>query len=125
MTLLILAVTILPNCSKRGKGAEEKRASPVAKNAPKLEPLTPVPPTPVRERVPSQGDCAPKYKVGGKGTCINNQPCRGFGVKGENGNPICTCYGLDGGCKDGERCDPQRLKCVPETERQFGRAASD
>lgn len=117
LALLPLILAILPGCSQQRKPVEEeKKPSPVAQNGPKLEPIRPVTPMPVRERVPSQGDCAPRYKVGGTGTCINNQPCRGFGVKASNGSAVCTCFGRDGGCGEGQRCDARRLACVPETE---------
>jgi hypothetical protein len=43
--------------------------------------------------VASEGDCIPRNANGGKGACINNQPCRGFGVRAENGSLMCTCYG--------------------------------
>ena len=69
-----------------------------------------------RPRVESVGDCAPRYRSGQSGACINNQPCRGFGVLGENGRPVCTCYGQDGGCAETERCDDRKLACVPDSE---------
>jgi hypothetical protein len=66
-------------------------------------------------RVESVGDCAPRYKIGGQGTCIENKPCRGFGVQDEKGNILCTCYGAPG-CAEGQRCDDRKLVCVPEDE---------
>lgn len=66
-------------------------------------------------RVENDGDCAPHYKIGGMGTCINHQPCRGFGVRDETGNIVCTCYGAPG-CAEGQRCDDRKLTCVPEDE---------
>jgi len=75
-----------------------------------------------RLRVESIGDCAPRYRTGQIGACINNQPCRGFGVLGENDRPVCTCYGQIGGCGETERCDDRKLACVPETEPPFNRA---
>lgn len=66
-------------------------------------------------RVESVGDCAPRYKIGGQGTCIENKPCRGFGVQDEKGNIVCTCYGAPG-CAEGQRCDDRKLVCVPEDE---------
>jgi len=118
----LLLLAMLPGCSERKEAPQEQRPSPVAKNGPTLQPVRQLPPVAVRERVPSQGDCAPRYKVGGMGSCINNQPCRGFGVKGANGSPVCTCYGRDGGCREGQRCDARRLACVPEIDPLSGRS---
>src|SRR5450759_3436364 len=82
LALLPLILAILPGCSQQRKPVkEEKKPSPLSQNGPKREPIRPVTPMPVRERVPSQGDCAPRYKVGGVGTCIHNQSCNGFRVK--------------------------------------------
>jgi hypothetical protein len=120
--LLVAMLAALVSCSGRQASGDEKEASAVAQSSPKLQPVPAVPPAPVRERVPSQGDCAPHYSNGGKGTCINNQPCRGFGVRAESGSPVCTCFGHDGGCQEGQRCDPMRLACIPEDEPPFGRS---
>jgi hypothetical protein len=125
IALLLAALATLLSCSGRKPAGEEKKASPVAQSSPHLQPVPAVPPAPVRARVPSQGDCAPRYANGGKGTCINNQPCRGFGVRAENGSAVCTCFGRDGGCQEGQRCDPMRLACVPEKEPPFGRGNAD
>jgi len=75
-----------------------------------------------RPRVESIGDCAPRYRTGQLGACINNQPCRGFGVLGENDRPVCSCYGQIGGCAETERCDDRKLVCVPDTEPLDNRA---
>lgn len=77
------------------------------------------------QRVESVGDCAPCYKTGGQGSCINNQACRGFGVKDQTGKILCTCYGEVGGCSEGQRCDDRKMTCVPEDEPSFGRANSN
>ncbi len=123
--MLAVTILLLPDCSGRKEGRPEQKPSPVAQSGPALEPIRPLPPVPVRERVPSQGDCAPRYKQGGMGTCINNQPCRGFGVKAQNGSAICTCYGREGGCGEGQRCDALRLACIPETEPPSGRSRGE
>jgi hypothetical protein len=73
-------------------------------------------------RVASAGTCAPIYKTGEAGTCVNNRPCRGFGVRNKSGGVFCTCYGELGGCAEGERCDDRKLICVPEGETPFERA---
>jgi len=76
-------------------------------------------------RVASKGNCAPVYAGGGRGSCINDKPCRGFGVREADGSAACMCYAQKGGCGAGERCDNQRLRCVSEKESRFGRAADD
>lgn len=125
LALLPAALAILLSCSSKQQPDDEKKVSPVAQSAPHLQPLPSVAPAPVRPPVASEGDCAPRYANGGKGTCINNQPCRGFGVRADNGSVVCTCFGRDGGCREGQRCDPQRLACVPEKEPPFGRGLAD
>ena len=67
-------------------------------------------------RIESEGDCAPRYKNGMLGACIAGKECRGFGVRDKNGKALCTCYGLKGGCGEGQRCDDEKLACVPEGE---------
>ena len=125
VSLLLVALGILLGCSGKQPARDEKKASPVAQSSPQFKPLPAVAPTPVRPPVASEGDCAPRYANGGRGTCINNQPCRGFGVRADNDSAVCTCFGRDGGCGEGQRCDPQRLACVPEKEPPFGRAPAD
>ena len=70
--------------------------------------------TPARKRpkVASKGDCAPRYANGMVGTCIDNKPCRGWGVKTERGAE-CACFAKRGGCDAGYRCDV-RAACVKE-----------
>jgi hypothetical protein len=126
MVLSGAALTILVGCSGGQQPASDRsKISPVAQNAPKMQPIPAVAPKKALPRVPSQGDCAPRYANGGRGACINNQPCRGFGVRLENGSAACTCYGIDGGCKEGGRCDAMRLACVPENTPPFGRGDID
>jgi hypothetical protein len=73
------------------------------------------------KRVESVGDCAPLYKNGQRGACINDKPCRGFGVVDEAGVVSCTCYGQAGGCGENQRCDDKKVVCVPEDEPSFDR----
>ena len=67
-------------------------------------------------RVESVGACAPVYRTGQRGSCINDAPCRGFGVRAETGQILCTCYGQVGGCNESQRCDDRKLTCVPDDE---------
>lgn len=121
LAALLLAALLSASACSRQSGGSQKQVSPVAQNQPKLEPISPVRPAVARALVASQGDCAPRYAVGGMGSCINNKPCRGFGVRAENGSAVCTCYGKDGGCGEGERCDLVKKRCVSEKEPLWGR----
>lgn len=121
LAALLLATLLAALACSRQSGGNQKQVSPVAQGQPKLEPITPVRPAVARPLVASQGDCAPRYAVGGEGTCINNKPCRGFGVRSESGSAVCTCYGKEGGCGEGERCDLVKKRCVSEKEPLWGR----
>ena len=72
-------------------------------------------------RVDTGGTCAPRYKHGGMGACVNNAPCRGFGAMNDKRQILCTCYGDIGGCGEGQRCDEKRLTCVADDEPPFNR----
>jgi hypothetical protein len=124
-----VACLLLPGCNSGRQSArdDQKKVEPVSETAPKFEPLRPEAPAVVaRKPVPSSGDCAPKYANGLTGSCINNQPCRGFGVLAEDGKTaVCACYARAGGCNKDERCDVIRKACVPEKEPGFGRLPSD
>jgi hypothetical protein len=114
----------IASCSQRD--GNEKQVAPVSRTPPKLEPMrTAARPLVARPRVASEGDCAPRYAKGGRGTCINNQPCRGFGVRAESGAAVCICFAREGGCGEGQRCDLKKMACVPETEPPFGRGRAN
>lgn len=120
--LLIAFGSMLPGCSRRNPADKEKVQS-VTEQAPELQPQSL--PERVQVNAPavaSKGDCAPRFKNGLTGTCINDQPCRGFGVLNEKHQAVCSCYGLVGGCQVGERCDTIHKNCVPEEELPFERA---
>lgn len=121
---LLLAFTLgtVPGCSRRPP-ADKEKVQPVSEQRPHLEPQSiPARVQPNEPPVASQGDCAPRYKNGLTGTCINNQACRGFGVLNEKKVAECSCYGIVGGCQAGQRCDAIRKTCVPEEEMPFERA---
>jgi hypothetical protein len=120
LVVLLLAALLSVIACSRQSGGNQQKVSPVAQGQPKLEAITPVRPAVARPMVASQGDCAPRYAVGGMGTCINNKPCRGFGVRAENGSAVCTCYGKDGGCGESDRCDLVAKRCVSEKEPLWG-----
>lgn len=75
-------------------------------------------PAPLLPRVPSRGDCAPKYRNGDQGSCVNDRPCRGFGVL-DGKQVICACFIRRGGCDENERCEVRQSRCVKESEPTF------
>jgi hypothetical protein len=75
-------------------------------------------PAPLLPRVPSRGDCAPRYSNGTQGTCVNDKPCRGFGVR-DGKQVICACFVRRGGCDEDERCEPRQSRCVKESKPEF------
>jgi len=119
--VVALGFCIFPGCSRRPP-ADKEKVQPVTDKVPKMEPQHL--PERVEVNAPavsSKGDCAPRFKNGLTGSCINNQPCRGFGVLNEKHQAVCSCYGLVGGCKEGQRCDTIRKICVMEEDLPFER----
>jgi hypothetical protein len=88
---VILAVSLSCSHSSVITGNQQSVSGPiedVSSIAPKADALgqgAKAVPVQRLQRVESVGDCAPCYKTGGQGACINNQPCRGFGVKDQTG----------------------------------------
>ncbi len=78
-------------------------------------------PVPLRAAVASRGGCEPRYGNDRTGTCIDNKPCRGFGVL-ENGRAVCMCFATRGGCAEGQRCDTRGAQCVRDDMAEFNRA---
>lgn len=78
-------------------------------------------PLPRLPAVASEGGCEPRYRNGLVGTCINHQPCRGFGVRESDGGASCVCYVKRSGCNADERCDAQEAQCVKDDESEFNR----
>jgi hypothetical protein len=123
LILLMATCSVVIGSSCQRSSREVKKVDPISQTPPKLQPLPRTAPVIASAQpVPSQGNCAPRYANGLHGTCINNQPCRGFGVVGQDGKPVCACYAKVGGCNEGERCDALKKACVPEKEPGFGRA---
>ncbi len=86
------------------------------------EPIRPeVPPSRV-EIYYGEGDCAPLFPNGMRGTCINNQPCNGFGFKDERGRWQCACFATKGGCEAGSICSMRTRGCTGEGEADFKRS---
>ncbi|MFO0995422.1 MAG: hypothetical protein U1F33_01975 [Alphaproteobacteria bacterium] len=59
-----------------------------------------------------EGSCAPVFPNGQRGTCINGQPCNGFGFKTASGALECACFETKGGCPAEQRCSTLRRACV-------------
>ena len=78
---------------------------------------TPVP-APLLPRVPSRGDCAPRYANGAFGSCVNEKPCRGFGFL-DGKQVICACFVKRGGCEEKERCEARESACVKDNSTDF------
>jgi hypothetical protein len=117
------ACVLLPGCSRQPADDGQKKVDPISQTEPRIERLPEAAPVVANATaVPSRGDCAPRYKNGLTGSCINGQPCRGFGVLDETKKEACACYGRAGGCGQNERCDAIKKACVPEEEVGFGRA---
>jgi len=81
------------------------------------------PAVPIRRLPPvaSKGGCEPHYRNGMVGSCINDKPCRGFGVREQDGSAQCICYIRRGGCNEDERCSPEEGQCVADDESEFNR----
>src|SRR6266567_203564 len=66
------ALLAVVSCSPQ-QSSDQKQAEAVSQTPPKLKELSKPPPAvAARPRVASEGDCAPRYANGGRGTCINN-----------------------------------------------------
>lgn len=111
-SLAALLAIFLFGCNQR---QNNKPANPVVSSAP-IEvgrPFTPVPQIPRPDISYGEGDCAPRFENGMRGTCINNQPCNGFGFKDANGKIQCACFDKVGGCETNMGCSLEQRRCVP------------
>lgn len=124
VVLLIILAGMQSGCSRR-RSADKEKIQSTTDGVPHLE-LQSLPKNVEVNRPPvaSKGECAPRFKNGLIGSCINDEPCRGFGVLNDQHQAECSCYGLVGGCKEGQRCDAMRKSCVPEEELPFERAST-
>jgi hypothetical protein len=133
MALLLgiaLVAFALASCMMKERGhksSDADRVKGVASVRPDPGTIHETPRVEVVRRLPeveSVGDCAPRhpYASASRTSCIEGKPCRGFGVRNENGQILCSCYGLIGGCAEGKRCDMRTLACVPENEPPSGGA---
>ena len=97
------------------------------KTVPGPQGASPVPPqiaqfsneaAPVKDfpRIASKGGCEPTYRNGNKGACVADKPCRGYGVRNDQGQDMCECYLAKTGCDAKSRCDLPDHACVPDDE---------
>jgi hypothetical protein len=116
--LALLALSGSAGCAQSKVKADRVEAVSVDVE-PRIEPFrtTPVP-APLLPRVPSRGDCAPRYGNGTLGTCVNDKPCRGFGVL-DGSRVICACFVKRGGCDEDERCEARESRCVKDDVPEF------
>ena len=113
------------SCRAKAPSGDERRIEPTSSKPVTVERTPVAQDTPMLKQLPrvdTGGDCAPRYKHGGSGTCVDGRPCRGFGVRDEKGAIVCSCYGDIGGCGDGQRCDERKVTCVPDEEPPFNEA---
>lgn len=114
-SLVLLATA----CSMGTLGTQPQVDSVSIGRAPPVEAFrTTGQPAPLLPRVPSRGDCAPRYRNGEQGTCVNDKPCRGFGVL-DGKQVICACFVRREGCDEHERCEVRQSRCVKESEPTF------
>lgn len=111
--LLVLAV-FLCQCTQAQKKSDYPVVSPVAIQPGK--PLQQVPLLPRLDISYGEGDCAPRFENGMRGTCINGKPCNGFGFKDADGRIQCACFEKLGGCEANQGCSLQRRACVAQRE---------
>lgn len=59
------------------------------------------------------GNCAPKVNAKLSVTaCVNDKPCNGFGTRLPDGQLVCACYEVAGGCESGTFCNHRTHQCV-------------
>ena len=106
-----LFALLAAGCADRNKAPEHPVLSPVPAKEGRL--LTGAPQLPRVEVSYGEGDCAPRFQNGMRGTCINGQACNGFGFKGSDGVVQCACFERAGGCETNMACSLAERKCVP------------
>jgi len=68
----------------------------------------------IPDAVSTDGWCAPDASTSlEKTACCNDQPCNGYCYAVDSGTGIaCGCFGLAGGCTNGQICCKYGLKCT-------------
>lgn len=120
---LALALWMLAGALPASEAAtanEQRQAEPVSATPPEVPPFSSKI-QPLRElpEVPSRGGCEPRYRNGMSGTCINDKPCRGFGIEDPAQGAICACFERIGGCAEDERCERRGAQCVKDDATAF------
>ncbi len=114
--LLILAC--VAGCAQNENTARQRAAERISKEeAARREAARPQigqPAQPPRLAVvPSQGTCAPPAdNLTFFGSCCNDQPCHGQCVAEGEGKIACSCFGIAGGCSQGQVCCKLRRGCT-------------
>src|SRR5262249_28511800 len=102
------------------KGQSQEKAMPTSPvPIAKDKPIRGAKPAPPPELFYGEGDCAPRFPNGMHGTCINNEPCNGFGMRSQKGEIECSCFGVRGGCEEGLICSRRYQACVPPQQADF------
>jgi len=111
---VIVCFSLAASCESR-KADSRQDKNPVVSSAPLPSPqaIPSVAAVPPEELSYGEGDCAPRFANGMRGTCINGKPCNGFGVKDQTGKIECECFGTKGGCPEGQVCSVIKRACVP------------
>jgi hypothetical protein len=122
ISILGIAALLAAGCADRARKPaqpEESKGTAVSSvEPPHTEFASKAVPLPRLPFVASRGGCEPRYFNGRTGSCINDQPCRGYGVL-ENERAVCMCYAVRGGCKEGYRCEARGAQCVKDDEKDY------
>lgn len=118
MVAMAVLFSLMASCesSKRSGSGDNPVVSSVELPSPKPVPYASLPAR--QELYYGEGDCGPRFPNGMRGTCINNKPCNGFGIKDEKGKFQCECFGVKGGCAEGTLCSVTKRACVPPRDEE-------
>jgi hypothetical protein len=115
-TLFALALLVVAGCAQNRHPDEKGDFRPSEETLRRESERTRIeaPPQPPEPAVlPSQGDCAPpadnRLTVS---ACCNGKACIGQCVAGPAGTVECSCYGVQGGCAQGQVCCRMRRACT-------------
>lgn len=109
--LTAFSPSLFSGCASAKRGGQEHPSVASASPQPG-RPIEVQPQQPEAELFYGEGDCGPRFPNGMRGTCINNKPCSGFGVRDAGGQMECDCFGVRGGCGEGLVCSVRRRACV-------------
>jgi hypothetical protein len=88
---VLIGSCMAPGATQTHRG-EPGNLQAVSSVPPPIAPLArQAPPLLNRPLLASRGSCAPRYANGLIGSCVNNQPCRGFAVAAPGGGVECAC----------------------------------